>query len=417
VATDVQNPAMTSRIVNDGTPSRFVPAMPLVDYRFRRHRNIEVPFPLNEPAITFWYNARAAIHQGARALGLNAGQTVLVPAYSCGSEADALLKAGLGVRYFRVQPDLSPDYDHLRRLTDEGRFHALLITHYFGFAQDMDAVVKFASDRGLAVIEDNAHGLYSLDHLQRRLGSLGDIGIFSFSKSLALPDGGALLVNHPSADGLLPTPGRPPQFLPVAGKMKHLLEQAAARRAPGLTADIKRHVLDPCTASLKRVLTNDSTPAMDEHIREKSLTELRLERADWTMSRVARLLLARVDHVRIPSARRRNFVALLTATRNLRRTRSLFDSLPEGCCPMFYPIVVDEPVKLQRFLATRNIFCKRFWSFFHDSLPERDFPDESRLKRTVLALPIHQDLGEGEMAVIASQLEAWDAATGDVARR
>jgi hypothetical protein len=60
--------------------------------KFRR-QNQSNPHPFNSAILELWYNGRAAIWHGAHDLGLNAGDRVLVPAYSCGAELDALVKA------------------------------------------------------------------------------------------------------------------------------------------------------------------------------------------------------------------------------------------------------------------------------------------------------------------------------------
>ena len=91
------------------------------------------PFPFGAPGVSYWHSGRAATYQGIRCLGLGSGARVLVPAYACGAEVDALVKAGMTPDYYHVSPDLSPDLDHVEALLAEPA-QALLVTHYFGFA-------------------------------------------------------------------------------------------------------------------------------------------------------------------------------------------------------------------------------------------------------------------------------------------
>jgi hypothetical protein len=86
----------------------------------------------------------------------------------------------------------------------------------------------------------------------------------------------------------------------------------------------------------------------------------------------------------------------------------LVPELPSGACPSWFPVRVDDAEPLHRFLGGHGVDCLRFWSFFHRALPKERFPFEAALKRSVLALPVHQDLGEEDMAHLASLLDRWN---------
>src|SRR5690348_9474853 len=90
-----------------------IPAMPPLRLGGLLKRRGTYPFPFGRNGVSLWWNARAAIWQGVRCIGLELGDRVLVPAYCCGAEVDALLQAGLTLDYYRILPDLSPDLDHL----------------------------------------------------------------------------------------------------------------------------------------------------------------------------------------------------------------------------------------------------------------------------------------------------------------
>ena len=165
-------------------------------------------FPFTTDVTSCWYGGVQAIYQGIRSLGLQKGDIVLVPAYSCGSEVTPLLAAGLKVEYYRSLLNLSPDLEHLEFLCRK-KPRALLVIHYFGFPQPMRALVDFKKKHNIYLIEDNAHGLYSTDRSGNPLGRAGDIAIFSFTKSLPTPDGGALVINlenvlDPTESGVTP---------------------------------------------------------------------------------------------------------------------------------------------------------------------------------------------------------------------
>jgi dTDP-4-amino-4,6-dideoxygalactose transaminase len=58
---------------------------------------------------------------------------------------------------------------------------ALIAYHQYGFPQDMDRILDFAQSKGMVVIEDCAHAVNS-KYKGKELGSIGDFGIYSFSK-------------------------------------------------------------------------------------------------------------------------------------------------------------------------------------------------------------------------------------------
>jgi dTDP-4-amino-4,6-dideoxygalactose transaminase len=79
------------------------------------------------------------------------------------------------------------------------RSKAVIAVHLYGQAADLDPMLSFARDRKLALIEDCAQACGGR-YRSRRLGSIGDIGCFSFypTKNLgAIGDGGIVLAREP----------------------------------------------------------------------------------------------------------------------------------------------------------------------------------------------------------------------------
>jgi len=74
----------------------------------------------------------------------------------------------------------------------------LWVYHQYGFPQDMDAIQKVARERNLIVIEDCAHAINSY-YQDARLGTIGDFGIFSFSKFVPSLMGGAIVTKDENA--------------------------------------------------------------------------------------------------------------------------------------------------------------------------------------------------------------------------
>jgi dTDP-4-amino-4,6-dideoxygalactose transaminase len=138
----------------------------------------------------------AALEMAALLLDLGPSDEVIVPSFNFPSSANAFVLRGAKPVFADIRADtLNIDENKLERhLT--ARTKAIVPMHYAGVACEMNAIVDLARKRSLAVIEDNAHGLFA-KYKDRHLGSLGDLAAQSFhsTKNLTCGEGGALLIN------------------------------------------------------------------------------------------------------------------------------------------------------------------------------------------------------------------------------
>jgi len=97
-----------------------------------------------------------------------------------------------------IRPDtLNLDESRLESLITP-RTKAIVVVHYAGVSCEMDTILAIASNHGVRVVEDNAHGLFSR-YKGTYTGTLGCLGTQSFheTKNFTCGEGGALLVNDP----------------------------------------------------------------------------------------------------------------------------------------------------------------------------------------------------------------------------
>jgi dTDP-4-amino-4,6-dideoxygalactose transaminase len=139
-------------------------------------------------------NGTDALEVALEALALPPGSEVIVPGNSFIASAEAVTRTGHRVVFADVEPESYVlDVASVRaKLTP--RTKAVVAVHLYGHPCDMDALMAFAREHGLAVIEDcaQAHGAQVRG---RRVGGLGDVGCFSFypGKNLgAYGDAGAI---------------------------------------------------------------------------------------------------------------------------------------------------------------------------------------------------------------------------------
>jgi dTDP-4-amino-4,6-dideoxygalactose transaminase len=95
-----------------------------------------------------------------------------------------------------VRPDtLNIDASQIeQRITAQTK--AIFLVNYAGVGCEMDIVMPIARRHGIAVVEDNAHGLYG-KYRGRHLGTFGELATLSFheTKNFSCGEGGALLIN------------------------------------------------------------------------------------------------------------------------------------------------------------------------------------------------------------------------------
>ncbi|HEY4743046.1 MAG TPA: aminotransferase class V-fold PLP-dependent enzyme, partial [Desulfuromonadaceae bacterium] len=143
---------------------------------------------------SLFYFGRGALWHAIQSLHLPSSAVVLVPAYHCGVEIEAVSMAGVRLRYYDVQEDFSISLTDLESKVDADT-RALLLIHYFGFPQPVEAIRDMCATHNVLLVEDCSQALFS-SWQGKPLGTFGDMAVFSQRKTLPLPDGGALLVNN-----------------------------------------------------------------------------------------------------------------------------------------------------------------------------------------------------------------------------
>ncbi|MFL5966417.1 MAG: DegT/DnrJ/EryC1/StrS family aminotransferase [Gaiellaceae bacterium] len=143
-------------------------------------------------------NGTAAIHLALLALDCGRRDDVLVPSLNFVAAANTITHTGARPVFCDVigPDDLTVDpADIEAAITPQTR--AILVMHYGGHACRMDEIVELAARRGLALIEDAAHAPAATLH-GRGLGTIGDVGCFSFfsNKNLPTGEGGMVVTNN-----------------------------------------------------------------------------------------------------------------------------------------------------------------------------------------------------------------------------
>jgi dTDP-4-amino-4,6-dideoxygalactose transaminase len=145
------------------------------------------------------HSCTAALEMAALLLDVNRGDEIIMPSYTFVSTANAfVLRGGVPV-FVDIRADTLNIDETLIEAAITPRTRAIAVVHYAGVACEMDAILEIAHRHGLKVVEDAAQGVMA-HYKGRALGSLGDLGTFSFheTKNVISGEGGALLANDPA---------------------------------------------------------------------------------------------------------------------------------------------------------------------------------------------------------------------------
>src|SRR6267143_68860 len=165
------------------------------------------------PAVVGFENAFAKFCHCDHAVGLGSGtEAVWLALIACGvgpgdeviTVPSTFMATAEAITYCGATP-VFVDVDERTYTMDTGalnnaltsRTKAIVPVHLFGQVADMDPILKFGKQHGLAVIEDAAQA-HGAEYMNRRAGAMGKIGCFSFypGKNLgALGEAGAIVTN------------------------------------------------------------------------------------------------------------------------------------------------------------------------------------------------------------------------------
>jgi perosamine synthetase len=314
------------------------------------------------PGIIGTFMGRDALSLAVSSLDLGAGDTVLLPAYLC----QEVLKPFLGktrVEFYDVRTDLAADPEEIKLKLSQGKVKLMVIINYFGFLQPYRKEIKeMCADRGIILLEDCAHSL-----LTEGSGETGDISIYSFRKTLPVPDGGGLKMN---IEGKAGAPDFYPKvysnILSVLIILKSLFKiRADIFSRAGLTSRTKNLV--------------PSNPQAQKNSRILPLSSFAYNG------------MGNMSFPEIIAKRRGDYQSWQELAERTNLFTPFFSELPSGVCPLDYPVKIKNRDSLRSRLQKEGIYLKIYWN-----LPEavgNEFVNSHKLAMQSIAFPVYPELG------------------------
>jgi dTDP-4-amino-4,6-dideoxygalactose transaminase len=365
----------------------YISARPSFEIKplFNKRASAPTVFPFDQQRIFYSFSGRYAFASLLKALSLGPNDSILLPSYNCGVEIDPVIYFRIRPKFYKVKSNMDVDLDDIsQRITRDVK--ALIVTHFLGFAQPIRELRAICADRNIFLVEDCAHAFLS-DFNHFPLGSYGDAAFFSLLKTLPVPNGGFYIAR--------------------------LLSLRTRNCAATLTESAQ--ILAYKTLSILATLSRLSLTVVRKILNAETLTIVRPDSYDFHqnlltcgISPASVTIINDTDLGKVKSLRRRNFEYILKHFLKFFPEITFFDSLPNGVCPLFFPVILpDEKTRqgLYHVLKSRGIITHPWWDRFHPSVPWNQFPDAVHLKQCILGLPIHQNLTPTHLDRIISEFE------------
>ncbi len=142
-------------------------------------------------------NGTASLHLAICALGIKKGDEVIIPDLTIISCALAVIYTGATPVLVDVEKETGNiDPSKIEEKITK-RTKAIMVVHLYGHPVDMDPILSLAKKYKLAVIEDAAEA-HGAEYKNRKVGSIGDVGCFSFygNKIITTGEGGMVVTNN-----------------------------------------------------------------------------------------------------------------------------------------------------------------------------------------------------------------------------
>lgn len=326
-----------------------------------------LPWPLEEAGCRLYARSRHGIFHGLKAIGLEPGDELLVPAYHHGSETEAIVQAGIRCRFYETPPDLVPDEQELTALVESHPgIKGLFLIHYLGFPQDSERWRKWCDDRGLLLIDDSAQAFLATSN-GKPVGSQGDLAVFCIYKTYGVIDGAAMICTNPPDHS--------------GGRRRTRFAQALRRNAAWLAQR------SASLSSLRARVSSSDGYDID--------TDFGLGHPDSAPALSTRLLLRKTLAEDAAKKRRDNYRYLLERLES--SVPGAWKVLPDGASPFTFPVKSSNKEALFNALQKEGVMALNLWNVAHPILDEERFDSARWLRRHVLGLPVHQELRDKDL--------------------
>jgi dTDP-4-amino-4,6-dideoxygalactose transaminase len=154
---------------------------------------------LDVPKVMLTTSCTHALEMAAMLLDIEPGDEVIVPSFTFVTTINAFVLRGAIPVFVDIEPDTLNLNANLLESLITSKTKAIVPVHYAGVGCNMEEILKITSKHKIALVEDNAHGLFGR-YKDKYLGSYGVLATQSFheTKNFTCGEAGALIINDPN---------------------------------------------------------------------------------------------------------------------------------------------------------------------------------------------------------------------------
>lgn len=152
---------------------------------------------LNAKKVFLTTSGTSALEMACVLGNIGQGDEVIMSSFTFSSTANAFILFGAKAIFVDIEKDTMNINPDLIEAAITSKTKAICLTHYAGVGCDMDKIVAIAKKHNLLLIEDAAQ-VVNAKYKDKYLGTIGDIGCFSFheTKNYSMGEGGAIIINR-----------------------------------------------------------------------------------------------------------------------------------------------------------------------------------------------------------------------------
>ncbi|MFC1721868.1 DegT/DnrJ/EryC1/StrS family aminotransferase [Patescibacteria group bacterium] len=322
----------------------------------------------NKGVYYFTYG-RHALLSAFEIINLRPEENIIYPASICKTATDPALEYTKDLRFYELNDNIKETPDKIETLIDK-KTRIVVVVHYAGFPARIEVVRSLCKKHNVLLIEDCSMALFSR-HKDQLLGSFGDIAIFSFKKSLPIFEGAALVINN--------------EHLPEPTNFGIDNKKIDSQRRKWL------QISKEAGAKFRKNQKPDRKFLLRELDKQRDI--LGVYKNFPKYNPVSKEILKRTNSKKVIELRRRNYKYVL---QNIDKTRfiPIYDPLPEGVCPMTFPVFTDDKKGIINQSFPKGIVLTEHWGkkIPGEVIDNNRYPIANKISRKGLSLPIHQSL-------------------------
>lgn len=336
-------------------------------------------------------SGRYAIALALEHAGIKPDDVVLIPAYHCEAMVVPVKWIKAKPAFYSINVDTSINLDDIKKKISP-KVKIIIVTHYFGFLQDLTAIRALCDQHGILLIEDCAHAFFGTNDHQT-VGKAGDYAIASSMKFLPVYEGGILCSETINLKDIKVTS---PSLGFQLKSLINTLERSLSYNRLGITGKLLNALLtlkNTLWTSLKK-LKPPSHQASSGPSSSDGGYGLDAEWVHKTLSLPSRLIIKLADLNNSAHRRQENYRKLHAALATIPNSRPLFETLPQNVVPWVYPLYVNKPDIYFSKLKMQGVPIWRFGEFLDSEVDDQLCPVSVEYSKHIFQFPCHQSISD-----------------------